>query len=188
MDLQLYHVEIGRVSVTSNSGATVGTLDIMMYNVLDASVTNMNMIYIGDLIRVYRKGGALQLLNVVEDIIVSLQRGIYETMGIGFNGEIGFSTLVDLGLIDKDTAVYLIATYMGIEQAVEEIEELEELGEREKVEETLREIASKLQEIIHILGYLEIPKSHYRSDYLYYTTEYKSTGITYMIQVRGSLR
>jgi hypothetical protein len=182
--LEIVSVEIGRVGVADGSGSMMGAMDRLVYEVLDTSVTNV--VYVSDLLRAYREGGAPQVLRVVEDTVVSLLRGVYEAVGVEFDGEVGFSRLVDLGLIDEDTAVYLIATYMGIEQAVEEIEELEELGERAEVEETLKEITSKLQEIIHILSHLETPKPRYGSDRLYYATDYTSTGITYMVSVRGS--
>jgi len=106
-------------------------------------------------VKAYREGGTPQVLRVVEDAIVSRLRRIYAGAGIEFNGEICFSKLADLGFIDEDTAVYLIATYMSIEQAVKEIEELEELGERVKVEKTLEEITNKLLEIVHVLSQLE---------------------------------
>jgi len=160
----------------------MGAMDWLAYDAVDASTTNV--IYVGDLLRAYREGSAPQVLRIVEDTVVSLLRGVHEAVGVVFDGEVGFSRLAELGLIDEDTAVYLIATYMGIEQAVEEIEELEELGERAEVNETLREIASKLQEIIHILSHLETPRSRYGSDRLYYTRDYASTGATYMISVR----
>jgi len=176
-------VEIGRVGAV-DSGTMVGIIDRLAYEVLDASATNT--LYVSDLLKAYREGGAPQVLRVVEDAIVSRLRSIYAGAGIEFDGEICFSKLADLGLIDEDTAVYLIATYMSIEQAVEEIEELEELGERVKVEKTLEEIASKLLEIVHVLSQLETPAPRYGSDRSYYTTDYVITGTTYVISMRGS--
>lgn len=171
-------IEVGRVRDT--------VIDRLVYEVLDASATNT--LYVSDLLRAYREGGALHVLRVVEDAIVSRLRSIYAGVGIEFDGEICFSKLADSGLIDEDTAVYLIATYMSIEQAVEEIEELEELGERVKIEKTLEEIASKLLEIVHILSQLGTPIPWYGSDHSYYTTDYIITGSTYVISMRGSPR
>ena len=171
-------IEVGRVRGT--------VIDRLAYEVLDASVTNT--LYISDLLRAYRESGALKVLRVVEDAIVSRLRSIYAGVGIEFDGEICFSKLADLGLIDEDTAVYLIATYISIEQAVEEIEELKELGKKVKIEKTLEEIASKLLEIVHVLSQLETPIPRYRSDHSYYTTDYVITGSTYVISMRGSPR
>ncbi len=179
-------VEIGRVGVVGISGTMVGVIDRLAYEVLDASATNA--LYVSDLLRAYREGGAPQILRIVEDAVASRLRSIYASASMEFDGEICFSKLVDLGLIDEDTAVYLIATYMSIEQAVEEIEELEELGGRVKVEETLKEIAYKLLEIIHVLSQLETPTPRYGSDRSYYTTDYTITGTTYMTSMRGSLQ
>lgn len=120
----------------------------------DALNPNVNASYVNDLLRAYKEGGVSWILRFVEEVITSYLRRIYEVIGIEFNDKICFSKLVDLGLIDEDTAVYLIATYMSIEEAVEEIEELEELKKKVKVAETIKEIASNLLEITYILNQL----------------------------------
>lgn len=168
-----------RAGDTYSSGFTA---EALAYEVLDASTTNV--IYVGDLLRAYREGGASQVLRAVENAVASILRSVYGAIGLEFDGEIGFSRLADLGLIDESTAAYLIATYMSIEQAVEEAEELEELGEKQEVERVLREADSKLQEIIRILGNLETSSPRFGSNRSYYTTYYIFTGVTYMVSVR----
>jgi len=186
MHSRLYHemmpMELAKVCAISSNGPVMGVKPT--YEILDTSVSNV--LYVSDLLRVYQAGGVSRILEIVEDAIVSRLRSIYMGAGIEFDDEICFSKLIDLGLMDEDTTVYLIATFMSIEQAVEEIEELEEFGEKVKIKETLKEIASKLIEIIHILNQLETPAPRYGSERSYYTTDYTITDTTYIISTKGA--
>ncbi len=181
---ELIPVRIDRVDSVYSNEVMARLEGKLAYDVLGDAVSNS--FHVGDIFRAYEKGGLSQVLMIIEDALISRLRSIYEDANVEFDGEICFSKLVDLGLIDEDTAVYLIATYMSIEEAVEEIEELEELGEEVKVRETLKEVSSKLLELVQILDQLKASAPKYGSGYSYYVTEYMFTGNTYVSPSRGS--
>jgi len=109
------------------------------------------------LIATYERGGTAGVYAFVVNLVSSLLREVYGRHGLVFDGRISFSRLVDAGVIDEDTAVYLTTVYMAVEGLFEELEEAEDLGDRDTARSVLREIAVELQKLINILAGLGLP-------------------------------
>jgi len=96
----------------------------------------------------YERGGADEVHKFVVNLVSSILKEVYSRHGLAFDGEISFSRLVDAGVIDEDTAVYLTTLYMAVEGLLEELEEAEDLGDRDTARSVLHEIAAELQRLI----------------------------------------
>lgn len=109
-------------------------------------------IYEKYLINAHQAEGLEGVFKAIRDILTSSLIKTYQKLNIEYNGEVSFSTLEDKGLIDRKITVNLIATYLAIEQALDELEELELMDEKEALYETLKEIASMLHSIVSTLA------------------------------------
>jgi len=96
----------------------------------------------------YERGGANGVHKFIVNLVSTILREVYGRYGLTFDGEISFSRLVDAGVIDEDTAVYLTTVYMAVEGLLEELEEAEDLGNKNAVHNVLHKMAAELQKLI----------------------------------------
>ena len=104
-----------------------------------------------DLFEAYRAGGASGVSRLVRNYVLSLLAEAYARCGLPFDGEVSFSRLADAGAISEDTAVYLTATYMALDNLMEDLEEAEAMCCGEEARRVLEEVALKLQELADAL-------------------------------------
>jgi len=151
-------VEFGREGTTSNTGVETGI----------ARIVYRQPIYIlpePALIAAYERRGVAGVYIFVKNLVSSILGEVYGKHGLVFDGRISFSRLVDAGVIDEDTAVYLITAYMAVEGLLEELEEAEDLGNKDAVRDVLREIAVELQKLINMLAELKLLGETVVTDY-----------------------
>jgi len=104
-----------------------------------------------DLFEACRAGGASEVSRLVRGHVLSLLAEAYARYSLPFDGRVSFFRLADAGAISGDTAVYLTATYMALDNLMEDLEEAEAMGCGEEAKRVLEEVALKLQELADAL-------------------------------------
>lgn len=162
--------------IVSNATTTLGVTGYT-YSVYDSMFNSLYELlsgifkfirYVSELLNLYEKGGAAEVSRFVMNTVSSTLKRVYERFGLPFNGEVSFSRLVDAGIIDESMAVYLIATYMAIENSLAELEDVEETGNEEEVRKVLASLADKLQELIGVLEQIEMSMPTYYIEQTHY--------------------